>query len=121
MNIYLQILLITALTGVGGLALGGGLAVLVHVPSDKQMSLLLRFTAGIMLSVVCFDLIADAREGMETAIVTVWIAIGFFVTYLLNCWIDKRSHHAHSHAHHHHSEVHEHETDICACGESPLW
>ena len=116
MNIYLQILLITALTGAGGLALGGGLAVLVHVPSDKQMSLLLRFTAGIMLSVVCFDLIADAREGMTTAMVTVWVAIGFFITYLLNCWIDKRSHHAHSHGHHHHDETHEHEKDICACG-----
>ena len=116
MNIYLQILLITALTGVGGLALGGGLAVLVHTPSDKQMSLLLRFTAGIMLSVVCFDLVADAREGMATAMVTVWIAVGFLVTYLLNCWIDKRAHHEHSHSHHHE----EHENDLCACGNHSL-
>lgn len=80
MNIYLQILLITTLTGVGGLALGGGLAVLVHGPSDKQMSLLLRFTAGIMFSVVCFDLIADAREEMGTAMVAIWIAVGFLAT-----------------------------------------
>lgn len=117
MNIYLQILLITTLTGVGGLALGGGLAVLVHGPSDKQMSLLLRFTAGIMFSVVCFDLIADAREGMGTAMVAIWIAVGFLATFLLNCWIDKRAHHAHSHSHHHH-EPHEHE--LCACGSHTL-
>lgn len=117
MSIYLQILWITALTGVGGLALGGGLAVLVHGPSDRQMSLLLRFTAGIMLSVVCFDLIADAREGMSTALVAVWIAVGFFATYLLNCWIDQHAHHVHSHgAEHDHHE----KSDLCACGSHTL-
>lgn len=116
MNIYLQVLITTALTGVGGLALGGLLAVLVHGPSDRQMSLLLRFTAGIMLGVVCFDLIADAREQMNIAAVIVWIAVGFLATFLLNCWIDKRAHHAHSHSHgenHHHGQ---HENELCACG-----
>ena len=64
MDVYVQIFLITALTGVGGLALGGALSAAVHSPSDRTVSLLLRFTAGVMLSVVCFDLIADAaREG----------------------------------------------------------
>lgn len=116
MNIYLQILIVTALTGVGGLALGGGLAVLVHSPSDRQMGLLLRFTAGIMLSVVCFDLIADAREGMGMAAVIVWIAVGFLATFLLNCWIDKRAHHVHSHDHHHGEDEHEQEQELCACG-----
>ena len=52
LNTYLVILLITALTGVGGLALGGGLAVAVHDPSDRAVSLLLRFTAGVMCAVV---------------------------------------------------------------------
>lgn len=116
MNVYLQIILTTALTGVGALALGGGLAVLVHRPSDRQMGLLLRFTAGIMLSVVCFDLIADARESTTTAGVVVWIVVGFFATYLLNCWIDKRAHHAHSHGHDHPAD---HE-DLCACGSHSL-
>ena len=45
-NIYLTIFLITAVTGVGGLALGGGLAAAVHSPSDRTVSLLLRFTPG---------------------------------------------------------------------------
>lgn len=124
MNIYLQILVITTLTGVGGLALGGLAAVLVHGPSDRQMSLLLRFTAGVTLSVVSFDLIADAREGMGTAAVIVWIAVGFFATYLLNCWIDKRAHHAHdhgSHGHSHEDESHEeHAGELCACGSHTL-
>ena len=121
MNSYLQIILITALTGVGGLALGGGLAALVHGPSDRQMSLLLRFTAGVMLSVVCFDLIADAREGMSAFAVIAWIAVGYLATYLLNCWIDSHAHHAHHHGHEeHHEHEHEHEQEhgeeLCACG-----
>ena len=64
MNDYLTMLVITAVTGVGGLALGGALATALHSPSDRSISLLLRFTAGVILSLVCFDLIADAaREG----------------------------------------------------------
>lgn len=125
MNIYLEIFLITALTGVGGLALGGGLVALVHGPSDRQMSLLLRFTAGIMLSVVCFDLIADARESMSSFAVIAWIAVGYLATYLLNCWIDSHAHHTHHHGdeeHHEHDAHHEHDRDeheneeMCVCG-----
>lgn len=99
MNIYLTILLITALTGVGGLALGGALAVAVHGPSDRAVSLLLRFTAGVILSVVCFDLVSDAAEDGSILPVLFWIAAGYLCTYLLNCWIDKRAHHSHSHGH----------------------
>ena len=145
LNTYLVILLITALTGVGGLALGGGLAVAVHAPSDRAVSLLLRFTAGVMCAVVCFDLIADATGHMHMAPVLLWILAGYFCTYLLNCWIDKRAHHSHSHSHghsHHHEEHHEqqhhdhshheHEHDhhadkhaadngeMCACGHHTL-
>ena len=130
MNTYLEILLVTALTGVGGLALGGVAAVLIHGPSDKQMSLLLRFTAGIMLSVVCFDLIADAREGMDIFAVILWIALGYLATYLLNCWIDSHAHHSHHHGganhhehqhdHHEHDAHHHHEEDLCVCGNHSL-
>lgn len=140
MKIYLTIFFITALTGAGGLALGGGLAAAVRSPSDRTMSLLLRFTAGVMFSVVCFDLIADAREGSTPLPVLCWIMIGFLCTYLLNCWIDKRAHHTHSHGsgheeetvreHHEHHEHHERHAraahlgrdngELCACGHHTL-
>lgn len=67
MNDYLTMLVITAVTGVGGLALGGALATALHSPSDRSISLLLRFTAGVILSLVCFDLIADAGTGRHCA------------------------------------------------------
>lgn len=134
MNAYLQIFLITALTGAGGLALGGGLAAAVHNPSDRSVSLLLRFTAGVMLSVVCFDLVADAAEESSILPVLCWIMIGYLCTYLLNCWIDKQAHHTHSHGGHDHDHdhgrehSHEHENphaghdngELCACGHHTL-
>ena len=134
MHEYLTIFLITALTGVGGLALGGGFAAAIHSPSDRSVSLLLRFTAGVMVSVVCFDLIADATENSAVWQVIVWILIGYFGTYLLNCWIDKQAHHSHSHGghdHHHDHHGHDHHHDhagehtdprqeMCACGHHTL-
>ena len=114
MHEYLTIFLITALTGVGGLALGGGFAAAVHNPSERSVSLLLRFTAGVMISVVCFDLIADATESSPIFPVVVWILVGYFFTYLLNCWIDKQAHHSHSHGghdDHDHHDHHEHDHD----------
>lgn len=140
MNTYAMIFFVTALTGVGGLALGGGLAAAVHNPSDKALSLLLRFTAGVMLSVVCFDLVADAAEDSSILPILCWIMIGYLCTYLLNCWIDKRAHHTHSHGgqeHEHHEHAHEDEQEhehhhehhhtlghdngeLCACGHHTL-
>ena len=143
MGVYVQILFITALTGVGGLALGGVLAAAVHSPTDRTVSLLLRFTAGVMLSVVCFDLIADAAGEGGPLPVLCWIMIGYLATYLLNCWIDKQAHHSHSHggppAHHEHGHEHEHHHEhehgrhdheavrlgrdngeMCACGHHTL-
>ena len=137
---YLTIFLITALTGVGGLALGGGFAAAIHSPSERSVSLLLRFTAGVMFSVVCFDLIADATEDASIFPVIAWILIGYFCTYLLNCWIDKQAHHSHSHGghdhhgHHGHDHDHDHDHDhheahedhhdphqeMCACGHHTL-
>jgi ZIP family zinc transporter len=128
MNLYLTILLSTAVTGVGGLALGALLVSFLRSPSDRSVSLLLRFTAGIMLSVVCFDLIPDALEGGSALPVACWVTIGYLCTYLLNCWIDKRSHHSHSHAapcqghvcqdpsHHHRHD----NGELCACGHHTL-
>ena len=111
MNTYLQIFLTTALTGVGGLTLGGIAAVAIHSPTNRTVSLLLRFTAGIMLSVICFDLVADAGESASIFSVLCWIMVGYFCTHLLNGWIDKQAHHSHSHGGHSHGGPHQHAHD----------
>lgn len=138
MNIYLELFLTTAVTGVGALALGGALAAAVHAPSDRAVSLLLRFTAGVMCAVVCFDLLADAMEGGALPVVILWVLAGYFATHLLNSWIDRKAHHSHSHGGHghehgpEHEHEHEHGPDLsqvhlgrdngemCACGHHTL-
>ena len=139
MYTYVLIFLITSLTGAGGLALGGALAAAVRNPSGRAVSLLLRFTAGVMLSVVCFDLVGDAAEASDILPVLCWIIIGYLCTYLLNCWIDKQAHHTHSHGgreHEHHGHHHDHghsrehdrsrhapghdNGELCACGHHTL-
>ena len=58
----LFIILLTLVTGVGGLALGGGLASLFKRESPRGASLLLSFTAGLMLCIVSFDMLPEAIE-----------------------------------------------------------
>ena len=110
MNIYLTILFITTLTGVGGLALGGALAALIRRESPKGTSLLLSFTAGLMLAIVALDMVPEAMEAAPWLPMTPLVLVaGFLITYLLNCWIDKSAHHEDEGNPHH-----------CACGHHDL-
>lgn len=106
----LFIVLLTLITGVGGLALGGGFATLLRRESPRAISLLLSFTAGLMLCIVACDMVPEAVEATENYLLPpLFLVIGFLLTFLLNCWIDKSAHHADDHAPHH-----------CACGHHDL-
>ncbi len=67
--------------------------------SNKIVSLLLSFAAGIMLAVVCFDLMSEPIEMMRAGelpsyipfVVVAAVAVGYAVVYLLNYAIDKRT------------------------------
>ena len=84
---------ITALAGVGGTGLGGAVACMFRKDSDKTVSLLLSFAAGVMTTVVCFDLLTEALHTEENAasvwLVTLGVLAGFAVIALLNALIDK--------------------------------
>ena len=54
------VLWITALAGVGGTGAGGILTCGFRRDAERTISLLLSFAAGVMLAVVCGDLLADA-------------------------------------------------------------
>jgi len=56
----LRMLGITALAGMGGTGLGGAVSCLFRRDSSRTISLLLSFAAGVMVAVVCFDLLTDA-------------------------------------------------------------
>ena len=64
----IYLILLSAVTGVGGLALGGLLALLLKRESPKGTSLLLSFTAGLMLCIVCFDMVPEAVNKISSLI-----------------------------------------------------
>lgn len=97
MSLFWWIVIITAIAGVGGTGIGGIVGILLTRDSSKMVSLLLAFAGGIMLAVVCFDLIPESfrPEGafgkMPLWLVLSGIIIGYVVVALLNLWIDKRT------------------------------
>ena len=98
---YLAIIVVTFISGVIGTGLGGVVGAVLKRDSNKIVSLLLAFAAGIMLAVVCFDLMSEPIEMMKAEgsalpaltplIVVAAVAAGYGVIYLLNFVIDKRT------------------------------
>lgn len=96
---YLALIVITFISGVVGTGLGGVAGVVLKRDSNKIVSLLLSFAAGIMLAVVCFDLMSEPVQKMNegllppyTPLVTAAsVAVGYAVIYALNLIIDKKT------------------------------
>ena len=92
MGVIQTLILVTALAGVAGTGLGGFVGALLQKDSNRTVSLLLSFAGGVMLSVVCFDLVVEAvatEVGLGVAVLAV--AIGTGVTYFLNYLIDQKT------------------------------
>ena len=95
------IIWITALAGMGGTGLGGLVSCLFGKDSSKTVSLLLSFAAGVMTSVVCFDLLTEALQSNQES-ANVWLVVqgvllGYVVIALLNAWIDRKTNHEVAH------------------------
>ena len=92
MGIIETLIITTALAGVGGTGLGGIIGAILQKDSRKTVSLLLSFAGGVMLSVVCFDLVTEAiASNMGIWTVVSAITLGVAVTYLLNYLIDRKT------------------------------
>ena len=92
MGVIETLIVTTALAGVVGTGLGGLVGALLQKDSKRMVSLLLSFAGGVMLSVVCFDLVTEAVEtnvGLWTVVGA--IALGVAVTYFLNYLIDRKT------------------------------
>ena len=92
MGVIETLIFTTALAGVVGTGLGGLIGAMLQKDSNRTVSLLLSFAGGVMLSVVCFDLVTEAIETN----VGVWfvvgaIAFGVAATYFLNYLIDRKT------------------------------
>ena len=92
MGIIETLILTTALAGVAGTGIGGLIGAMLQKDSNRMVSLLLSFAGGVMLSVVCFDLVTEAigtNAGLWA--VALSIVLGVAVTYLLNYLIDRKT------------------------------
>jgi len=92
MGVVETLIMITTLAGVGGTGLGGLIGAMLQKDSNRTVSLLLSFAGGVMLSVVCFDLVTEAVETQ----VGIWIVVGAIAfgvaaTYFLNHLIDRKT------------------------------
>lgn len=92
MGVLSTLLAATFIAGVAGTGLGGLIGAMLQKDSNRTVSLLLSFAGGVMLSVVCFDLVTEAIEtnvGVVTVILSV--AFGVAVIYFLNYLIDRNT------------------------------
>ena len=92
---------ITALAGMGGTGMGGLISCLFRKDSSKTVSLLLSFAAGVMTSVVCFDLLTEAlhldEQSSNVVLVVLGVLAGYVIIALLNAWIDRNTNHEVAH------------------------
>lgn len=108
----------TLIAGVGGTGLGGLIGALFKKDSNKQVSLLLSFAAGVMLSIVCFDLVLEAINPQNAVaqtnifIVAGGILLGVLLVYLLNYVIDKKINREVSHIDQNHPKTADHPDEL---------
>ena len=97
MSVFWKVVLITAVAGVGGTGLGGLIGAVLRRDSTKIVSLLLAFAGGVMMAVVCFDLIPEAffpegaEKEMPLLLVVAGVLLGYVLIYLLNYLIDRNT------------------------------
>ena len=92
MGVIETLIVTTALAGVVGTGLGGLIGAMLQKDSNRTVSLLLSFAGGVMLSVVCFDLVTEAVEtDMGVWTVVGAIAFGVAATFFLNYLIDRKT------------------------------
>ena len=112
MSIFWWIVIITAIAGVGGTGLGGLVGAVLRRDSEKIVSLLLAFAGGVMLAVVCFDLLHEAIEPHKDNIGYIFLVIGctiagYLIVFGLNKLIDLRLKKEVPHTSEDHPDVHD--------------
>ena len=78
------------LFGLIGTTLGGVCGAFLDIKSDKIISFILQFAAGLMLAVICFDLIPEGLKIINTVKLVFGIILGVFVMIFCNDIVGKK-------------------------------
>ena len=96
MESFILISIVTAIAGIGGTGMGGVLGSLFRKSSNRVISLLLAATSGVMIAIVCFDLLTEGIEAAKSfagsgavLVVGATVLLGLSVVALLNYVIDR--------------------------------
>ena len=79
MNEILKTTLIGLFFGTFGTTLGGILGVIIKKNSNKFLSFILSFASGLMMSIICFDLIPEALGISNIANIIIGVIIGIIM------------------------------------------
>ena len=115
MDAILTVSIMTFIAGVGGTGLGGFFGALFRTESNRVVSLLLSATSGVMIAIVCLDLLVESLAAAQefawdnaVFIVSISVILGVALVALLNYVIDKRTKSEVSHtADGHHPDTHD--------------
>lgn len=111
MPVFCWIIVVTFISGVIGTGLGGLIGSVVKRDSSKTVSLFLSFAGGVMLAIVCLDLIVDAVDpagdgNTEYLFFTIaGLIVGYLTVYALNKLIDQNTNHEVKHIDESHPET----------------
>lgn len=90
MSYLFKMALIGLLFGTFGTTLGGIIGVCVKTTSNKFLSVILSFASGIMLSIVCFDLIPGSMELTTILNTIVGVILGVICMLICDILVNKK-------------------------------
>ena len=91
MNYLLKTTLLGLFFGTFGTTLGGIIGVAFKNQSKKFLSFILQFAAGLMMAIICFDLIPESLGLTNIAITLIGVILGILVMFLCDNLIKKIS------------------------------
>lgn len=80
--------------GTFGTTLGGIIGVIIKKHSNKFLSFILAFASGLMMAVICFDLIPEALEISSIPNIVIGIFIGIIAMMVSDLLVEKKFNHS---------------------------
>ena len=90
MEAIIKTTLIGLFFGTFGTTIGGIIGVSFHKISNRFLSFILSFASGLMISIVCFELIPEAMQIASLSHVLLGIIFGIMMMFLCDVLVDKR-------------------------------
>ena len=76
--------------GTFGTTLGGIIGVVIKKNSNKFLSFILAFASGLMMAIICFDLLPEALEISDISIAIIGVTIGIIMMIFCDLIVEKK-------------------------------